>query len=264
MNKKIFLRTILELMLLINMLACGKSKEMATIDSILYQVEYLMEDKPDSSLIILNEIDTLMLKDRSVKARYALLKSMALDKNYIDTTTFDVLQPAMDYYLKNGTADEKMRTYYYQSVLYKNRNEDDKAMQTILEALDFAGEIHDSLTLARLIVAQGTLYFKQYRISDFIHNNLRAAKIYESEGNTFQVLKCYAKAINGTIILGDKHKADSIVKLCRKMIKNEQNLDKRISRSLLAYAVEFGNQEQIKNELVNFNDDIITLRLLHR
>ena len=36
--------------------------------------------------------------------------SMALDKNYIDTTTFDIIQPAIDYYLSKGNADEKLRT----------------------------------------------------------------------------------------------------------------------------------------------------------
>lgn len=62
--------------------------------------ENLMNTKPDSALTILENIPVTNIKGKEIAARYALLKSMALDKNYIDTTTFDVLQPAIDYYLK--------------------------------------------------------------------------------------------------------------------------------------------------------------------
>ena len=42
------------------------------------------------------------------KARYALLKSMALDKNYIDVTSDSLTSIALVYYKKYGTPDEKM------------------------------------------------------------------------------------------------------------------------------------------------------------
>lgn len=72
-----------------------------------------MEAYPDSALTILEGIGKQKLGSKEEKARHALLMSMALDKNYIDTTSFDVLQPAIDYYLKKGDANEKLRTYYY-------------------------------------------------------------------------------------------------------------------------------------------------------
>ena len=58
--------------------------------------ESLIESRPDSAFTVLDSIDISDLKGKSQKARYALLMSMALDKNYVDTTTFDVLQPAID------------------------------------------------------------------------------------------------------------------------------------------------------------------------
>ena len=59
-------------------------------------VEKLMNTKPDSALTILNSIHASGFKGKDA-ARYVLLKSMALDKNCIDTTTFDILEPAIDY-----------------------------------------------------------------------------------------------------------------------------------------------------------------------
>lgn len=48
--------------------------------------ESLMNSKPDSALAVLEGIPTSDVKGKAASARYALLKSMALDKNYIDTT----------------------------------------------------------------------------------------------------------------------------------------------------------------------------------
>lgn len=76
--------------------------------------ESLMDSKPDSAFVVLGSIPASKVKGKEVAARYALLKSMALDKNCIDTTTFDILQPAIDYYIKHGTPDEQLRTYYWE------------------------------------------------------------------------------------------------------------------------------------------------------
>ena len=67
--------------------------------------ESLMESHPDSALAILDSIPGSEVKGRETEARYALLMSMALDKNYIDTTDLKVLQPAIDYYPEHGTPD---------------------------------------------------------------------------------------------------------------------------------------------------------------
>ena len=89
---------------------------------------------------------------------------MALDKNYIDTTTFDVLQPAIDYYIKKGSPDEKLRTYYYQGRIYHNQGDDDMAMKSFLSATDIKDGISDSLLYANLLVAQGILRLQKYMV----------------------------------------------------------------------------------------------------
>ena len=122
----------------------------------------LMESRPDSALTVLSSIDTTNLADDGEKARYALLMSMALDKNYIDTTNFDILQPAIDYYPTHGTPDEKLRTFYYQGRIYQNASNFDMAMQSFLKADDLKDGITDTLTYANLLVAQGSINYISY------------------------------------------------------------------------------------------------------
>ncbi len=95
--------------------SCGQhSKHWETLT----QMESLMEVRPDSVLPILQEISLEELSGKEEKAKHALLLSMAMDKNYIDRTDFEVLQPAIDYYEDNGTATDKLRTHFYQGRIY--------------------------------------------------------------------------------------------------------------------------------------------------
>ena len=106
-------------------------------------------------LAVLQGIPASAVKGKKASARYALLSSMALDKNYIDTTTFDILQPAIDYYTQHGTPDEQLRTYYYQGRIYQNQGDDDSAMRSFMKGRDLGKRVTDSLLLAYTLVAQG-------------------------------------------------------------------------------------------------------------
>lgn len=135
--------------------------------------EKIMNEQPDSALNILNDIPASDIKGKETAARYALLKSMALDKNYIDTTSFDVLQPAIDYYLKKGNADEKLRTYYYQGRIYYNRHNSDSAMQCFIRGREYFAQATDTLTMGNLLVAQGTIFPKSISMKIFLKSILR-------------------------------------------------------------------------------------------
>lgn len=159
----------------------------------------------------MSQIDKDELTGDKEKARYALLMSMALDKNMIDTTTFEILQPAIDYYKRNGTIDEKLQTLYYQGRIYQNRSDLDMAMRCFLNAREYDGHYSDTLTYANLLVAQGSLYYSSYQINDYISNNLIASRLYDYIKNENNRQFSLLRALNGTIIVGDKERADSII-----------------------------------------------------
>ncbi|MDE6346056.1 MAG: hypothetical protein K2L55_05245 [Muribaculaceae bacterium] len=208
--------------------------------------ENLIETQPDTALSILSAIDKSHLGDKEERARYALLMSMALDKNYIDTTSFAVLQPAIDYYLKHGTPDEKLRTLYYQSCIYRNRSDDGNAMASCIEALDLE-DVTDTLVLARTLVGQGILYHKQYKLDEFAENNLRAATLYCDAGNYQPAIRCYAKALNETVILRNKSRADSIVKICLPLIESNPDMEEFFNCSYLSYLIKYGTVNEFLN-----------------
>ncbi len=213
--------------------------------------ETVINSNPDSAMRILESIQIEDLYSPHSKARYALLRTMALDKNYIDTTTFDILQPAIDYYLKKGTSDEKLKTYYYQGRIYQNRNENDSAMQSFVRGKELFLQCSDSITMANLLVAQGTLFYTTYKFKEFIENNLSASKLYESSGKPENELKALGNILDGCILMENKSLADSIYIVANNKISHYNNLTPIIEPYLLSYVMQFGSNEEIRDIINN-------------
>ncbi|WP_305141275.1 hypothetical protein [uncultured Muribaculum sp.] len=207
-KRTLYILLTLTLLLVVMFISCDhKTRAWDTLDT----AENLMCSRPDSALAILSTIDKGGLGDDEEKARYALLMSMALDKNYIDTTSFDVLQPAIDYYLHKGSADERLRTLYYQGRIFLNRSDFDMAMQTFLKANDLKNRCKDTLTYANMLVAQSILNFFSYQLEDYVSNNLTAAYLYERLNNDSYRQSSLIKALDGSIALGNRQLSDSIL-----------------------------------------------------
>lgn len=215
--------------------------------------DHLMDSRPDSALSILNSLNTETLGNKKEKARYALLKSMALDKNYIDTTSFNVLQPAIDYFLRKGTADEKLRTYYYQGRIYQNRENNDSAMQSFMRGREYCGQASDTLTMANLLVAQGTILYTTYKFDDFIKVNLEAAELYRESGRPDYEILSLANVLDGSILNGDKNLADSIMSIAQDKINKNHELSSAIAPYVLSYVVKFGTKEDVSSIIGYYN-----------
>ena len=215
--------------------------------------ESLMDSRPDSALYILNSVNVETLDGKRNKARYALLKSMALDKNYVDTTNFDVLQPAIDYFLRKGSADEKLKTYYYEGRIYQNQGDDDSAMQSFMRGREYCEQASDTLMMANLLVAQGTILYTTYKFDDFIKVNLEAAELYRELGRPDYEILSIANVLDGSILNGNKNLADSIMSIAHSEVSINPEYASAISPYVLLYAITFGEREDIVDVLNYYN-----------
>ncbi|MDE6795618.1 MAG: hypothetical protein K2J63_09995, partial [Muribaculaceae bacterium] len=214
------------------------------------EAESMMELQPDSAMTILSRIDKVKLSSKEEKARYALLMSVALDKNYIDTTTFDVLQPAIDYYIDNGTPDEKLRTYYYQGRIFQNKGDRDNAISTFAKALDNTHGIIDSLYIARTLVAQAALYYDFYDFESYVSSHLRAAKIYKHYSDDYYEFDCLLNALNGANLLNNKSLADSVLNLCNAFDELDKIQQNSLNNYKLLYTAKHGSNKDLA-EILN-------------
>ncbi len=144
--------------------ACGQKAVMSNLS----QIESFMEAHPDSALTALREIDTTTLRTRAVKAKYSLLHAMALDKNYIDTADTRIIQPAVDYYERHGSNEERLKALMYQGTVLQNAGLYNQAIVSLGQAAELSDGINDPNL-------KGVLYSKMaeifYKSQEYVQSN---------------------------------------------------------------------------------------------
>lgn len=152
-------------------LSCGNDADVAKH---LDDAESLMDSDACAALGILESVDSSALDSRRLRARYALLYSMALDKNYVDTTDIGILMPALDYYCSYGKdVRSKMLSYYYLGRIHENSGDIPNAMLSYLKAEECAVNCDDSRYL-------GLIYRSMADVNNYTFNaeeELRYAKL---------------------------------------------------------------------------------------
>ena len=207
-------RLLFILALTLTLVACNRhSEHWATIT----EMETIIEERPDSVLNVLQAIDTDELIGDEERAKHALLLSMALDKNVIDKTDFEVLQPAIDYYEDNGSATDKMRTYYYQARIYQNADNNAAAMECFVKAISEGSQSDDTLTKARIHFAQSDIYYDLYDFDNYIKGNLSAASYFKQAERHKSYANCLIRVINGYTLLDDFDGALPYVEECKQL-----------------------------------------------
>ena len=163
------------------MVSCTNRKVIRQLDD----VGSYINEHPDSALSVLDSLSTTGMQGREANARFALLYSMALDKTYIDVTDDSLINIAVEWYRRHGTADERLKSYYYQGRVYQNAGDNEAAMESFVRAETASGnENEKSETKGLLYTAMSGIYIQ---IFDFVkaelYNN-RAKECYLLAGDT--------------------------------------------------------------------------------
>ena len=227
------------------LVACNRhSEHWATIT----EMERIIEERPDSVLNVLQTIDTDELVGDEERAKHAVLLSMALDKNYIDKTDFEVLQPAIDYYEDNGSATDKLRTYYYQGRIYQNAGNDAAAMECFVNALSEGDGSNDILTKARTYFAQSKIYYYLCEWDNFIETSIGAASYFQEAGAYNSYANCVVGIINGYTLKDDPENAMLYINECKRMLDAISSTRLAYFYSAyLVYVTKYGSKQEISS-----------------
>ena len=147
---KIFILTSLFLILA----SCSPGNQTDVLDD----VGFFISEDPERALSVLDSMSSSgELRGRETKARFALLYSMALDKNYIDSIDDSLINIAVDWYKRHGTADEKLKAYYYQGRIYQNAGDKESAMESFVKAEAYVEDAEDDIAAGLLYDAMSNI-----------------------------------------------------------------------------------------------------------
>ncbi len=163
----------------ITLLSCSKGTY-----SRLQEIESYIEEDPKRALEEIRNInpDNLRLSPRN-KAKHALLHSMALDKNYIDLTTDSIIAPAVKYYSKHGSADDRLLMHYYMGRIYANDGNMDKAAIEYSKGEKLVEEVSNTIVVGRLYGCMADVYNKTRNSTEELEYAQKAIDVFEKMEN---------------------------------------------------------------------------------
>ena len=167
------------LLLLLAFTACGDNK---AVTDVLNRAETLMNEHPDSSLTLLRTLTFDDFQKEKNRARYALLHSQALDKNYIDVTSDSLISVAVDYYKDKDDVRSKFLSYYYMGRVHANGERYLQATSCLMEAEQLADEVGDDYLSGLLYSEMGRIYRLYYDYSKSLDAHQKSAECYERAG----------------------------------------------------------------------------------
>ena len=235
------------------------------VNKYLKEIDSYIETLPESALYALKKIEPTALTNKRDRAKHALLKSMALDKNYVDMTDFSVIQPAIDYYKENGSYTDRLRTLYYPGRIYKNIGNNESAMECYVKGIYLNKYPHDTLTMARLFFSKGLINNDIYDYNGFCSDMLQAAHLFEISNRNKSKINALLHAANGYLLLRELNEAMNILNEIEKSIGQKNNMDdSQLTRYYWVYIMISylnGSKEDVEKYITeyiqNVNEDTI-------
>ena len=170
-----------------------------------------INEYPDSALSVLDSLYTTGMQGREANAQFALLYSMALDKSYIDATDDSLINIAVDWYRKHGTADERLKSYYYQGRVYQNAGDNEAAMGSFVRAEAYAGQSDDKTAAGLLYLAMSNISMDIFDMDKVLEYSSDAEKIFKETEDTARYSSSLLKVCTYYSIQEDYEKASDIL-----------------------------------------------------
>ena len=189
---------------------CVDSRE--SLD-LLNEAERQMTDRPDSAKTTLESIVRRTVRTRKSRARFALLYSQALDKNFIDVDCDSLACIATAYYRSRGNPDEKALAFYYRGRVYENAWKVDSAIIFYNQAEQYIAKTKNFYLKGLVANALAGMYSSQRFSSLAKDKYLEAAGYFERIGHKKNMLINYAGAISHFKISEDSEDCDHYLNL---------------------------------------------------
>ena len=246
MNRHIY-RLVAAVLAAITIVSCNGARKSETF-RLLEDVDSYIEARPDSALAVLEGIDKSELTSKELEAKYALLLSQALDKNYIDLQSDSIIAPAVRYYENHGTPDERLKMYYYSGRIKQNSGDYEGAMERFVKGESYGDECTDKALLGRVYTAKQYVYQETINYPSAIPNAQLAADAFLEAEDMYN----YLLRINDLAILYQLTHDDVKHAECMNIIKENWDIltDKHKSHYYTILLNAYSNAEN-PDELIS-------------
>ena len=152
----------LSILLLLSFASCTKNQE---CDELLVRADSLMDTRPDSAIIILENIRSGNFPlNKSDKMRSLLLLAKAQNLAYATMPDDSLFEEVVEYYDRNGSSNDQVLAHYLHGCISRDLNDAPKALERYMEAVAHADTTDtdcDYSTLHRVYGQMANIYSLQ-------------------------------------------------------------------------------------------------------
>jgi len=175
-------------------ISCQKESE--KVEPIFQRVKTILEQHPDSALILLEEIPNPQSLKKSLYYRYYLLQIQAKDKSYQDITSDTLIFSITRYYQKKNDNENAAFASFYSGKVLQEQGKYEEALHTYLSTEKYLGQSNNSNLKGLLQSAIGSIYDEEL-IQDKAIVHFKKAKKH------FRIAKNYKNDIITSILIGN-------------------------------------------------------------
>ena len=167
-------RGIIFIVALLPLFSCGREYK-----EVMDTAETQMMQAPDSALALMQSIVAKDLPTRGLRARHALLLTMAKNKCYQDISSDTTIRMSYEWYQRHGSKRYKMLSSYYLGFVEQKRGNSIEAALAFREAEPLAEELKDYRQLSLVDQHLSAIFATNYdhvRALEYAEKSLEAAK----------------------------------------------------------------------------------------
>ena len=194
------------------------------------EIESTISDNPLTAYQELSDIPSEKLLSPSLRARYALLMSLAMDKSYIDVDDDSLIRIAVDYYQDGENTPHKMLSLYSLGIVQRNAGKMQAAIISFIRTKEVACKLSDYHYLGLINRNIGALYRECHDVDLELRYFRESVLAFEKEGAPRYAEYSRLEEARSLMAKGMYSRADSLLREVEVFARNN---DKRLLRQVL-------------------------------
>lgn len=209
-----------------------------------------MEEFPDSSLTLLQQIKNPDKLSVHEYALYTLLLTQAIHKSGIDETSDSLIIHAIDYFKNTSEYDRLAKAYYYQAIIASNSGDSEKAIYLYLQAIANARKGNDAYYLGRTYLMLGDLYFSQGLYKQAMEYHTWARPLIEEKKKVSSLVHLFNSLFFDTLLLDDTDSTTSYANQYLNWVEKQD--DKELYGHALRFCAIAYSEQKLYKEALNY------------
>jgi len=187
------------------------------------QAQLLLDQKPDSALVLIDAVNTALLSDAK-RAEHTLLRVMAKDNAGMNITTDTEILRAREYFIHRNDPGKTAFACFYTAKTISDKDNVIEKMKYYQEALDFVQKTDNKLLQGKILYNMGYLNYNRRWYAEAIYYYQQAMIAFKSaEGQYHREINAMNAIANSFLVNNQQDSAQYYYKAALKLANLHDN-----------------------------------------